>query len=420
MTEWNPTPRPAWLEEVNRVGQGLARQGHDPVSFDINSLHAEARRNRGNLRDFGKDDYLIPLARLLRAIDEEAELHTGGALVTRDEIINALECRLWTESVYERFPEAEDTDLGQIIFIGGPGRSGTSIAHEALGSAPDAQFLNVWEIRAPWIHEMPEDAREQAKEKAYQAVFHSWYGLNPVLEVQHQMWPEMPQECAWALNQNFSTDYYTRAFLVAPELEKWAAAVDMVPTYEQYKRFLKAIQFIRGKSDKHWVLKTPQHVFALDALQKVFPDAHFVWAHRDPIKTLGSAMNFRRELAWSRSDKIVDSVTDGQAMLKLIPSFLEWTIDFHKKSPRSQISPLAFNIFMLDPAEALLQVRRDFGLPDTEQVRSAITSYMANRTRHPKGKHEYGWEEILGIKDIDEVQKPCQPYYDYLGLEREW
>ena len=37
-----------------------------------------------------------------------------------------------------------------------------------------------------------------------------------------------------------------------------------------------------------WHLKTPVHMLALDALVEAYPDARFLWSHRDPTKVIGS------------------------------------------------------------------------------------------------------------------------------------
>ena len=49
--------------------------------------------------------------------------------------------------------------------------------------------------------------------------------------------------------------------------------------YEHHKRFLQHLQF-RNPGD--WVLKWPKHLFGLDALLEVYPDARIIWTYRDP------------------------------------------------------------------------------------------------------------------------------------------
>ena len=56
-----------------------------------------------------------------------------------------------------------------------------------------------------------------------------------------------------------------------------------------------------------WHLKTPVHMFALDALIEAYPDARFLWSHRDPAKVLGSVcslIQYTRSWSSDRDDSM--------------------------------------------------------------------------------------------------------------------
>lgn len=415
---WRPPARPEWLIEVNRVGRRLELSGARTVRFDIDSLHREASRNRGGLTDFGGQDYMEPLARLVRSIETEAQLHLAGALTTRDEIVNALECRLWLTDLYRRHPEIERVEIERPIFIGGMGRSGTSIVHEMLAAAPDAQALTAWEIRAPWIHELPEAEREWARNEAWRAVRHNWYGLAPELEAMHQMDREMPQECAWVLNQCFTTDYFGSALLHIPAYQQWMLAADQMASYGQHKRFLKALQWLRGDVGRHWVLKTPTHNRSIETIFRVYPDARFVWTHRDPIKTLASSMSILATLVWSRSDQILDTVAIGQGALAALPSVLGQAMELDRTLEKSRLSSIVYGAFQRAPVEALARVRANFGVATDSEARAAMQHYLDARPQHSKGEHRYGCE-LLGIADLPAAREPFAAYQRYFGIESE-
>lgn len=416
---WLPHARPEWVAEVNRVGMRLERLGQPFVSFDIATLHREASENRGGLADFGGDDYHEPLSRLVHAIGTEARLHPAGALVTRDEIVNALECRLWLADLYRRHPEIEDVEIERPIFIGGMGRSGTSIVHETLAAAPDARALSTWEIRAPWIYELPEDERDRARDEAWRTVRHSWYGLAPELEAKHQMGRDMPQECAWVLNQCFTTDYFGSALLRIPEYQQWMLAASQTPSYLQHRRFLKAIQWLRGGKGWHWVLKTPTHDRALETIFEVYPDVRFVWTHRDPIKTLASAMSMLATLVWSRSEQILDTAAVGQGVLAALPAILERPVQLDRSLPKSRLSSVVYGDFQRAPVATLARVRADFGLHSDGKTLAAMQRYLDSRPQHSKGEHRYG-PELLGIADLRVARAPLAHYQEYFGIESEW
>ncbi|MBK7251172.1 MAG: sulfotransferase [Gammaproteobacteria bacterium] len=416
---WSPRERPEWLMEVNRVGRGLGREGVQPVSFDIGSLHREASRNRGGLTDFGSDDYLEPLTRLVQAIGTEAGLHFGGALATRDEIVNALECRLWLADLYRRHPEIEQVEIGQPIFVGGMGRSGTSIVHETLAAAPDVQALATWEIRAPWIYELPPGERDRARDDAWRAVRHSWYGLAPELEALHQMGRDMPQECAWVLNQCFTTDYFGSALLYIPAYQRWMLGADQTPSYMQHRRFLKAIQWLRGGDGKRWILKTPTHERCLETIFAVYPDAQFVWTHRDPLRALASSMSILATLIWSRSDRILDTTVVAREALAVLPAVLERAVQFDRGVAKSRVSGVVYGAFQRAPVATLARVRTSFGLGTNDGILAAMQRYIDSRPQHASGEHRYG-QELLGLDDLREARGPLLDYQKYFSIESEW
>lgn len=417
---WIPGPRPEWLLEVNRVGRRQESVVGKMVSFDLDSLHEEASRNRGGLRDFGDEDYLEALKRLLTAIEKEAMLHLGGALVTHDEIVNALECRLWVEDVYRRHPEVEREELERPIFIIGLGRSGTSIVHETLAASPDLRAPVTWELRAPWIYELPGGEREQAKDAAWRAVRHSWFGVGPDLEIRHQMGRDMAQECAWALNQSFATSYFASSFLGSvPEFERWWTTADQMPSYRQYRRFLKALRWVSGDSSRTWVMKTPQHTFFTEVILKVFPDARLIWVHRDPIKTAASGINFQAAIGWSRCDQVVDTAKAGRASLLGAAAMLDRAIEMDEAMPKSRLSSVVYHEFLDSPVRTLARVREQLELGADEGVLRAMQDYLDARPQHAKGVHEYTLESI-GVTDLAEARKPFEAYQRHFGVKSEW
>ncbi len=69
---------------------------------------------------------------------------------------------------------------------------------------------------------------------------------------------------------------------------------------------LKQLKLLQWQhANKHWVLKSPSHLFGLDALVKVFPDACIVQTHRDPAKMIPSLCSLSASL-----DSLFYEVTD--------------------------------------------------------------------------------------------------------------
>jgi hypothetical protein len=79
----------------------------------------------------------------------------------------------------------------------------------------------------------------------------------------------------------FDTTYHV------PSYRRWLDETGHLDAYRFHKRFLQHLQHQAGVSGR-WVLKCPDHIFALDALRAVYPDAGVVFVHRDPLAVLPS------------------------------------------------------------------------------------------------------------------------------------
>ena len=80
---WQPPPRPDWVRAVN-AGDVAPIADVARSRFDRDALLDEARAELGidghGIDGFGDDDFLEPLAVLLPALEEEAELTVARAL----------------------------------------------------------------------------------------------------------------------------------------------------------------------------------------------------------------------------------------------------------------------------------------------------------------------------------------------------
>ena len=78
----------------------------------------------------------------------------------------------------------------------------------------------------------------------------------------------------------FDTTHYV------PSYQEWLDRAGHLEAYCFHKRLLQNLQHQNGRGS--WVLKSPDHIYALDSLLKVHPDARFVFVHRDPMKVMAS------------------------------------------------------------------------------------------------------------------------------------
>src|SRR5208337_341980 len=113
--------------------------------------------------------------------------------------------------------------------------------------------------------------------------------LAPAFQALHPLEAISPQECSEITahvfrSLRFDTNYHI------PSYRAWLDAdpVGHLPAYQFHRRFLQHLQHQAGPraSPPRWVLKCPDHLFALEAIRAVYPDARLVFVHRDPVKVL--------------------------------------------------------------------------------------------------------------------------------------
>ena len=111
-----------------------------------------------------------------------------------------------------------------------------------------------------------------------------------------------PTECQDLLGMAFRTIHFDGLVRV-PGYVDWFLECDAGPAYAYHRRMLKLLQWKCPPTQ--WHLKTPAHLFALEALDAAYPDARFIWTHRDPAEVIGSVcslITFLRGMASESSE----------------------------------------------------------------------------------------------------------------------
>ncbi len=125
--------------------------------------------------------------------------------------------------------------------------------------------------------------------------------LNPPLKAMHPFGATLAEECV----SLFMYDVRTLALETqahVPSYARWLEQADMTPAYAQHRLALQTLQ--SRQPTERWVLKTPNHLWHLDAMLAAYPDARVIWTHRDPgpvVTSLASLANAGQRLLTSRT-----------------------------------------------------------------------------------------------------------------------
>lgn len=246
------------------------------------TLIARAMRRTG-LADFGDAPFRAGLEVFLRACAEEAELSWFGHWGTRWDVVRFLSNLLRLRRAEIERPLILDQPIARPIFITGLPRSGTTFLHKLLAEDQANRAPRVWQM----IHPYPDAGEEGRPDRRRQRVARQlrlFQILAPEFRRLHPIDADSPQECTEITAHLFASLRFDQTYRI-PSYRRWLDGVGHHDAYRFHKRFLQHLQDQAGGGGR-WVLKCPDHVFALDAIRAVYPDARIVFVHRDPFRAL--------------------------------------------------------------------------------------------------------------------------------------
>jgi hypothetical protein len=254
----------------------------DPLGAD--TLIARAQRRTG-LTDFGDTPFEEPLREFLHSCREEGDLTLFGRLATHWDAVRFLSNLLRLREEERRRPEILDQPIERPIFIAGLPRSGTTFLHTLLAQDPANLVPRVWQLIHPYPLDDPPGARDLRLQRVSRQL--RMFGVvAPEFRRMHPIDANSPQECSEITAHVFASLRFDTTHHI-PGYRRWLDEAGHLDAYRFHKRLLQHLQHQTADGGR-WVLKCPDHIFALAALRTVYPDAGIVFVHRDPLAVLAS------------------------------------------------------------------------------------------------------------------------------------
>ncbi|MGA9675658.1 MAG: sulfotransferase, partial [Mycobacterium sp.] len=157
--------------------------------------------------------------------------------------------------------------------------------------------------------------------------------------------PTGPEECQDLMALDFKSQYF-QAFAHIPSYSRWLLDADLTPTYAYERRTLKLLQW--GQPRRHWRLKCPTHLLFLPHLDKAFPDARYVWTHRDPTEVILSVADLYVEFGQMTSNT-VDRRYLGQLNVEQWSVGMQRALEFRDVGNDNRFFDLDFAAVQRDP-----------------------------------------------------------------------
>ena len=353
----------------------------------VDDLRASATKLVG-LDDFGTDDdnYLEAIEVLLDSYRREAGLTALGSKMSRIFLRGALVARLVSESAWKQYPQHADVTITRPIFVTGLARTGTTALHRLLGADPAHQGLNLWLAEFPQPRPPRDTWDSNPFYRQLDEQFTRHHRENPDYTGIHFMAAYELEECWQLLRQSVhSLSYESMAHV--PGYTAWLSRQDWTPSYRRHRKNLQLIGL--NDADKRWVLKNPSHLFALDALMAVYPDALVVQTHR-PVETIMASMC---SLAQHTTEGWSTTFTGAQLGADATDTWsrgLESFTAARAKYDPAQFYDADYADLVADPIGLVADIYRRFGLTLTDEARQAMAGSDADsKTGARAPKHTY-------------------------------
>ena len=319
-------------------------------------LHAAASQVTG-LDDFGPDDYGDGLAELIASYEQDADLTPRGEKVARAMLRGALAARLCSEAGWRAYPEHAQVPVARPLFVTGLPRTGTTALHRLLAADPAHQGLELWLAEAPQPRPQRSTWADNPVFRYVQAGCERHHVEHPEFMGVHYMAADQVEECWQLLRQSMrSVSWECLAHL--PSYSAWLRGQDWTGAYRRYRRNL---QLIGLGTDRRWVLKNPSHLFALDALLAVYPDALIVQTHRAPDVAIASVCSLAAQASAGWSDTFTGEVL-GRDQLELWASGLERFGAERARRDPAHFFDVSYDGLVADPVGTAEAVYSHFGL----------------------------------------------------------
>jgi Sulfotransferase family len=320
-------------------------------------LHALASRVTG-LEDFGPDDYSDGLAELISSLERDADLTARGRKVMRAMLRGALASRLMSEAGWRAHPEYAQVCLDRPLFVTGLPRTGTTALHRLLTADPAHQGLELWLAEAPQPRPPRQTWADNPVFQYIQAGCERHHVEHPEFMGVHYMAADQVEECWQLLRQSMrSVSWECLAHL--PSYSAWLRGQDWTGAYRRHRRNL---QLIGLGDERRWVLKNPSHLFALDALLAVYPDALIVQTHRAPEVAIASVCSLAAQATAGWSDTFAGEVI-GRDQLELWASGVERFGAERARHDATRFFDVSYGDLVTDPVGTAEAVYAHFGLP---------------------------------------------------------
>lgn len=393
---------------INSAGPLADRLHLAPTAMGADEYIERAAKQTG-LHDSLHPSVEQALSRLLESVYQEAKLNFFGRLSFHFDTMRLLSNLLWLTETRKRTPEIGRENIREPIFITGLPRTASTFLHTLFMLDPANRAPRVWEVAYPRACES-HDQTANVWEGRVRRELASLDLLEPDFRNVHPIGANSPQECTEILSNIFESLRFDSTYDV-PTYRKW---VDAQPAGEAYAFHREFLQFLQYKHGSHrWVLKSPDHVFAVDGIRFAYPDAKIIVTHRDPSQVIPSV---------AAQTMVLHGLFSDAARLKEIfqkvhcrwikgsQQIMKMTND--KGQDPSRITHVFYRDLVANPLRVVKKLYDSLGLVLSDEAKERMRRYLSNAQT---GRYR-GNRYQKAVSEIKSKESLRTSFKDYIAM----
>lgn len=361
------------------------------AELNVDQLIETAMMQTGR-SDFGGDSYREGLEVLVADVNADAKADGRPAALMermRADLVMNLRQRLKTTDYLKTYPELTERPIEKPVFVFGIPRTGTTLLSNLLACDPARRSPLAWEIDEPYppvqpgmLHTDPRALKKLEREKMM-------LQMMPEMGKYYRMSAIYPNECIFFMSHDFKAlQFESRGKLLG--YRDWLFSCDMTSAYEYHKKFLQLLQHhVSGI----WNLKMPSHALWLDTIKQIYPDARFVWTHRDPYTALGSFCSIislgNRGFTGNADLEAIGQNCSYQAQLHV-----DRIMDYREANGEDSIVDLHYAQLTDNPIETMRSLYAALGDDFTPEAEAAMQAWIDDNPQNKFGKHDYKLDQF--------------------------
>ena len=355
------------------------------LPIDVERVMKMAERFTG-LHDYGDADgsFRTRLEETI-AVVRQTDWNMLGRFGVRYILHWHLSNRLRLVELLEQRPDIEQIEIERPIVITGLFRTGTTYLHNVLAADPSNRGARMWELAHPV---------GRRRDLLGDEKWRRWRGGHEVT-MNDIMIPEQAEAHHVTLDA-YEEDFFLLEndmvvmklfvglgnFDYARTMLDW----DMLQPYRWHKRQLQILW--EQRSAARWLLKCPWHLWNLQALLAVYPDARVIQTHRGMSQAIGSQCSLSGRIA-SKFQRRLDLHELGRFWLEYSRTGIERGLRARDALPASQIYDVRLADLHARPLEIIEDIYRQFQLPLDDVLRDRLRARIAEEPKAQQGEHDY-------------------------------